>query len=52
MVVVPVAVAPDGRWPSACWITEFGTADQLAVNCSGGCERTVPLMSTSIFGIV
>ena len=33
------------------WITEFGTA-QLATRSSGGCERTVPLTSTSTFGTV
>ena len=52
MFVVAVGtVNPKPVWPSAALITEFGTC-QVAVNCDGGCERTVALMSTSIFGTV
>ena len=45
IVVVPVAVAPTGRWPSAAAITEFGTthcaeSPRSELRC-GGCERTV-----------
>ena len=57
MFVVPVAVAPAGRWPSAAAITEFGTCQVAAVSAvapssAAGCERNTALTSTSIFGIV
>ena len=55
MFVVPVAVAPGGRWPSAAAITEFGTCQVAAVfgvspSSAGGRERSTALTSTSIFG--
>ena len=57
MFVVPVAVAPAGRWPSAAAITEFGTCQVAAVfgvlpSSTSGCERNTALTSTSILGIV
>src|SRR5207253_2475371 len=62
---VPVAVAPTGRWPSAAATTEFGTIhcaelpppaivapNAAAPSWTGGCDRTVALTSTSIFGMM
>src|SRR6266540_5061298 len=56
-VVVPVAVAPGGRWPSAAAMTEFGSCHCAVVpavppRSVGGCERTVAVTCTSTFGIV
>src|SRR6266567_2959489 len=53
IVVVPVAVAPTGRCPSAARTTEFGTthcAVVAAVPASStcGCERTVVLISATV----
>src|SRR5437773_2514533 len=49
--VLPVASPPGGSRPMTLWIRVFGTA-QVAVSGSAGCDRTVPLTSTSIFGSV
>ena len=51
MLVLPVARPPGGSRPMMLWITVFGTC-QVATRSSGGCERTVPLTSTSTFGTV
>ena len=51
MFVLPVARPPGGSRPMMLWITVFGTC-QVATRSSAGCERTVPLTSTSTFGIV
>ena len=50
-VVLPVAAPPGGSRPRLAWISVFGTA-QLATRSSAGCERTVPLTSTSTLGTV
>ena len=51
MLVLPVARPPGGSRPMMPWITAFGTC-QVAIRSSAGCERTVPLTSTSTFGTV
>src|SRR5687767_10988936 len=57
MFVVPVAIAPGGRCPSAAAMTEFGTCQVAAVSgvppsSAGARDRSTALTSTSIFGIV
>src|SRR6476469_7028384 len=65
MVVVPVGVAPTGRWPSAAAMSEFGTIHCAELppaaivaplvgmpSCTGGCDRIAALTSTSIFGMI
>ena len=60
-----MVVAPTGKWPSAAAITELGTihcaelpppalmAPRAATpSCTGGCDRTAALISTSIFGTI
>ena len=49
MFVLPVARPPGGSRPMMLWITVFGTC-QVAIRSSAGCERTVPLTSTSTLG--
>ena len=51
MLVLPVAAPPGGSRPAMSRMTVFGTC-QVATRCSGGRERTVPLTSTSTFGMV
>ena len=50
-VVLPVSWPPGGSRPTASRIRTFGNA-QVATRSIDGCERTVPLTSTSIFGTV
>ena len=51
MLVLPVARPPGGSRPVSCWITVLGTA-QVATRSTTGCDRSVALTSTSIFGTV